>query len=77
MKLLDVLAERRCAERRGHEEDAALGLAPVNGAEVCSVTQGLDFGVHQPRIWVRMEWVRLHRDNDGFIFCGLSVFSLV
>ena len=73
----DVVAERGRAGLRGHEEDAALGLAPVHRGEVRSVTHGLEFGVDQPRIWIRVERVRLHRRGDGHVFRGAAVFSLV
>ena len=77
LEACDVLIECGCARRRCDKEDAALGLAPVYGTEVRSVTQGLKFRVHQPSIWVRVERVRLHRRDEGLVFRGSAELSLV
>ena len=77
LKLCDVLAERGHVGLCRDEEDAALRLTPVHGAEERSVAQGLNFGVHQPRIRVSVERVRLHHADDGLVLRGLAELSLV
>ena len=72
-----MVAERGRAGLRSHKEDAAFGLAPVHRGEVRGVAHGLEFGVDQPRIRVGVERVRLYRRDDGHVFCGAAVFSLV
>ena len=72
-----MVAERGRAGLRSHKEDAAFGLAPVHRGEVRGVAYGLEFGVDQPRVRVGVERVRLHRHDDGHVFRGAAVFSLV
>ena len=72
-----MLAECRRGGLRGHEEDAALGLTPIHRAEERSVAQGLNFGVDQPRIREHVKRVRLHHGDDGLVFRGLAVLTLV
>ena len=72
-----MFAESGRAGLRSHKEDAAFGFAPVHRGEVRGVAHGLEFGVDQPRVRVGVERVHLYRRDDGHVFRGAAVFSLV